>query len=189
MFKIVNTLNSDVCQEMLDIAKRAELHEDVSSYARGRQRTWLNMHWDLKDRKFTKENCLRDARMWEVLKKIWPEAEIGLLTYSGEENPVGIKLHRDDSYADYESWGVQLSGRCEFLYMGGYRNFCWDQEVDDEAEQSFELGPGDIFQFNCKNRHSAVPGPGRYAINLWKISKKFRTEYDSVSKPKGQPLF
>ena len=131
----------------------------------------------------------RNERLWALIKSIWPEAEIGLLTYSGSENPIGINLHRDDSYADYESWGIQLSGTCEFVYMGGYRNFCWDPEKDIEEKQVYTLTPGDVFSFNCKNRHSAIPSVDRYAINLWKVSKKFRKEYTDINEVKTNILF
>jgi len=188
MFTIIKTLDPSITEELLSIAKQAPLKADVSTYAKGRQRTFLNMNWDFRDRKFDKD-CFQNERMWEILKGIWPEAEIGLLTYSGEENPKGINLHRDDSYADYESWGVQLSGTCEFHYMGGYKNFKWEQERDPEIDQSYTLNPGDVFRFNCKNRHSAIPSINRYAINLWKIAEKFKRDYDNSINTKITPLF
>lgn len=183
MFSIVKTLDQDTVSELLSIAKTASMRPDVSSYARGRMRTWLNIHWDLKERKFSRSSdCFANDRLWAIMKDIWPQADIGLLTYSGIENPKGIALHRDDSYADYESYGIHLSGTCEFIYMGGYRNFFWENQQDPEVRQSHQLKPGDVFRFNCKNRHSAVPGPERYAINLWKIAPKFRKDYDSINK-------
>lgn len=190
MFGITRTLDRATVDKILNIVTKAELHEDVSSYARGRQRTWLNAHWDLKNKTFDREQCFINAELWSILKDVWPDADIGLLTYSGDANPIGIKLHRDDSYADYESYGIQLSGTCEFLYMGGYRDFKWEMNPEPESQRSFQLKPGDVFRFNCKNRHSAIPSQGRYAINLWKVSKKFKAEYDRVMKePNVKPLF
>ncbi len=183
MFSIIKTLDTTIIQEILSIAKQTSMKEDVSSYAKGRNRIWLNAHWDLKNKKFDTEDCLKNERLWEILKSIWPEAEIGLLTYSGKENPKGINLHRDDSYADYESWGIQLSGTCQFDYAGGYKNFKWEQDRDEEYIKSYILNPGDVYRFNCKNRHSAIPSEDRYAINLWKISSKFKTEYNNAINP------
>lgn len=188
MFNIIKTLDSEIVSELLSIAKKAELKPDVSSYAKGRQRTFINMNWDFRDRKFNRD-CFVNDRMWNILKDIWPESEIGLLTYSGEENPKGIDLHRDDSYADYESWGVQLSGTCEFHYMGGYKNFKWEQDREEEKDQIFIIKPGDVFRFNCKNKHSAIPSVDRYAINLWKISDKFRRDFDNALTTKITTLF
>ena len=189
MFTIINTLDKSILEEIMSIVKLAPLKEDVSSYAKGRQRTWLNMHWNLKDKTFDKQNCFRNTRLWEILLNIWPEAQIGLLTYSGKEKPIGINLHRDDSYADYESVGVQITGECSFEYLGGYRHFRWHADKDNEEKKVFNLKPGDVFRFNCKNRHSAMPSVDRYAINLWKISPKFRKEFDEASQPIIKPLF
>lgn len=190
MFTILNKLDEATLKEMVTIAQSAPMREDVSSYARGRMRTWLNVNWDLKERKFTKEkDYFKNARLWEMILGIWPQAEIGLLTYSGLEDPKGISLHRDDSYADYESYGIQLTGTCDFHYMGGYRQFKWHVDKDPEERKTYKLSPGDVFRFNCKNRHSAIPSAGRYAINLWKISDKFRKDYDEAVKPSIKPLF
>lgn len=188
MFTIIKTLDPAITAELLEIAKQAPLKADVSSYAKGRQRTFVHMNWDFRDRKFDKD-CFKNDRMWEILTGIWPEAEIGLLTYSGNENPKGIDLHRDDSLHNYESWGVQLSGTCEFHYMGGYKNFYWEQDREEEKDQTFILNPGDVFRFNCKNKHSAIPSIERYAINLWKISDKFKKDYDNTLNTKITTLF
>jgi hypothetical protein len=189
MFSIINKIDQSTIDEIVSIGKLAHLKEDVSSYAKGRCRTWLNMHWDLKNRIFDKNECLRNPRLWEIMLSIWPEAQIGLLTYSGKTDPKGISLHRDDSYADYESVGIQLTGTCLFEYMGGYRHFHWHADKDTEEKKTFNLKPGDVFRFNCKNRHSAIPSVDRYAINLWKVSPKFKKEYDEASQPTIKPLF
>jgi len=148
------------------------------------------LNWDLKTKTFSTSNCIRNKNLWNILTSIWPQAEIGLLTYSGGENPKGISLHRDDSYADYESYGIQLTGTCEFIYMGGYRDFKWDADKEPEIKQSYNLEPGQIYRFNCKNKHAAIPSIERYAINLWKISDKFRKEYnETINKLNIQPLF
>lgn len=188
MLGIVKTISQEEIDEMLSIVKTAQLTSDVSSYARGRQRIWLNMNWDLKKRKFDRDNdCFRDDRLWSMILNVWPEAEIGLLTYSGDKDPKGIFLHRDDSYADNESWGIQLTGTCKFVYMDKVDKS--DPNNSEEIRQELDLNPGDVFRFDCKCRHSAVPSTGRYAINLWKISKKFRRDYEDANRPKAKPLF
>jgi hypothetical protein len=150
MFSIAKRLDDNTVNNILSLVENARLEEDVSSYAKGRQKTWINLNWDLRDKKFSTSNCM---------------------------------------YADYESVGIQLTGTCRFDYMGGYTEFRHGQR-EAEHMQSYELLPGDVYRFNCKNRHAAAPSAGRYAINLWKISGRFRKEYEeAIRTPNITTLF
>lgn len=151
------------------------LTEDVSSYAKGRKRVWLNHEWDLLHRNF--KPALRDEDLWNDLKLTIPEAELGLASYGS----VGIKLHRDDSYADWKAYGINL-GKCTWLYERSYPGYCWTKERLKAQVEEYKLEGGEIFSFNCKNRHAAVDcSPDRWSINLWHINKNFRQEFEKYA--------
>jgi len=173
-----------VPEEMIDTCRKMYPHmnEDVSSYAKGRKRVWLGREWSLNERKFFSAPDSETANKilsWsqDVIKEFsdW-QPEIGLLTWSGKSG-IGINPHRDDSYADYESWGINLIGECEFEYRLGYKGFTWTKEKETGIK-SVNLIPGSVWQFNCKNLHSAKPSPKRLGLNLWRISSKFRMMYE-----------
>ncbi|MBE9128026.1 MULTISPECIES: hypothetical protein [unclassified Coleofasciculus] len=78
------------------------LESDVSSYARGRKRYWLEWEWDLKHKVF--RNGVKDERLWTFCQRIFPGCQIGLVA----KGDVGIDWHRDDSYADWEAITINL---------------------------------------------------------------------------------
>lgn len=158
------------------------LKPDPSNYAPGRLRGWFPMEWNLQTKQFM-ESSIQSHLLWSWCQRIWPEAEIGLITYSGATNtePKGIKLHRDDSYGDFKAVGINVTGECRFTYLQSYRSYEWDPQRDPEVERVINLKPGDVYTFNCKNRHSAEPSPNRFAINLWHISKKTRHKFEEYT--------
>lgn len=167
---------------------------DVSNYAKGRMRVWLFAEWDLKNKKFIHApqshiglDILDKANQVLRLYTDW-QAEIGLLTFSTDKE-VGITYHRDDSYADYESWGINLSGDCKFYYKHGYPEFRYSKERDEEKEEVIELVSGDIYQFNCKNLHQAMPSKNRWALNLWRVSDRALPLWEAFLDCKEQPRF
>jgi len=72
-----------------------------------------------------------------------------LAHYSGDK-AIGIKPHRDASYANREAYGINL-GICNFTV----------------GDRSYQLIGGEVYSFNCKILHSADPSPHRYGMNLW----------------------
>lgn len=153
------------------------LQTDVSNYARGRQRYWLQCQWDLQKRTFSPG--VQAPTLWalclELCQPLGFVPEIGLVA-KGE---TGIRLHRDDSYADFKAVSIQL-GSAQWTYDQQYPEYCWVPAA--------QLNPGNpityqvencLVVFNCKNLHSAAPlSTDRYSINLWQISKRLRPEFE-----------
>lgn len=166
-------------------ANKHLLQPDQSNYAKGRLRAWIFYEWHLQRKEFLPPQ-IKSPKLEQWCKEIWPEAEIGLITFSGEEwsEPKGITLHRDDSYADFKAVGINVTGTCKFVYLESYPTYEWCKESDRKAETPHVgfLKPGHVIEFNCKNRHSADPGPNRWNINLWHISRKLRERFDELIK-------
>ena len=150
---------------------RERLQPDLSSYATNRQRYWLQHEWGLKERTFSP--AIRDERIWQYCKYWMPEADLGLVVYG----PIGIKPHRDDSYADWRCVGINLGGLEAWYYDCQYPEFKWTRDQNPSNPEHHEIPPGAVFEFNCKNPHAAInPAPDRWAIFLWKVGSKFRSQ-------------
>lgn len=148
------------------------LAPDVSRYAQGRQRYWLNYEWDLASKTFS--HAVKDKRLWTFCKEVFPGADLGLVVYGG----VGIDLHRDDSYADWLGVGVNLGKVEAWLYDCQYPEYRWTSNQNPPNPKRYKLGVGDVFQFNTKNPHSAVnPAHDRWALFLWRVSRKLRPQF------------
>ena len=145
---------------------------DVSSYARGRQRFWLQHEWNLKLRCF--QPALVDQELWSMCLKWMPNAKLGLAVHG----PVGISLHRDDSYADWRTVGINLGEIEGWQYDGQYPEFHWTKERNPSNVRICRVPVGGVFAFNCKNPHAALkPAENRWAIFLWDIAPKFRNQF------------
>jgi len=153
------------------------LEQDISNYAKGRQRYWLNYKWDLANRHFS--HGVKDTRLWNFCKEIFPKADLGLVVYGG----VGIDLHRDDSYADWRGVGINLGEIEAWVYDCQYPNFHWTPTTNESNPKRYKMNPGDVFQFNTKNPHSALnPAEDRWAIFLWHVNRKFRNKFEAFVK-------
>lgn len=86
----------------LEATKQARCQLDHSSYAQGRSKYWLQWGWNLKEKRFTPG--VQDNRLWNFCKEFFPEADLGLVC----TGPVGIRPHRDDSYADWRAVGLLI---------------------------------------------------------------------------------
>jgi hypothetical protein len=161
-------------------ANKHLLQPDQSNYAKGRMRGWLFYEWHLQRKEFLAPQ-IKSSKLEGWCKEVWPQTEIGLITYSGESG-TGIALHRDDSYSDFKAVGINITGECKFTYMLSYLGFEWSKERAPEKEEVHILTPGTVVEFNCKNRHSAEPGPNRWNINLWHISRKLREQFEQQTK-------
>jgi hypothetical protein len=125
MIQITKTLpNTDAIQRWLEAEIRKYLQKDVSNYAKGRLRTWLNIEPSLTSPTTTKQgtgvsdkivNRLKDLICWDF--------DYALVTYSGDNKAIGIAPHRDASYADYEARALHISGECRFDYWMGRKEF------------------------------------------------------------------
>jgi hypothetical protein len=138
------------------------LRLDVSNYARGRRRVWLNIEPSLTPKVTVApalpappELCaeLADAAEWRF--------DWALVTHSGDD-AAGIRPHRDAAFAAPIAVGLNLVGRCRFDY--------WENALDAPRQPttSLMLEPGDVVKFDCKKLHAATPEPGRWNVNLWR---------------------
>lgn len=176
MIEIAKTLaNPEKIQVWLESVVRPKLTADVSNYAKGRQRVWLNIEPTLTTPTRLIQSKLQVSdklitRLQELIE--WP-FDFCLVTYSGDETAVGITAHRDAGYADYEAFGLHVSGEAIFDYWCGRETFGYGPTVTeftatDEPTHSLVLQPGQVVRFNCKNLHACSPGTRRWNLNFWK---------------------
>jgi hypothetical protein len=129
---------------------KTNLSSDISQYAKNRQRAWIN---GLGEPHLSYPKISESIQHPEINRFIRQDLGINydfcLAHYSGEK-AIGIKPHRDASYANREAFGINL-GNCKFTV----------------ADKTYELTGGEIYTFNCKVVHSADPSPHRWGINLW----------------------
>lgn len=145
---------------------------DKSNYALNREKFWLEWEWDLLERKFIPG--IKDKKLWDLCKIWYPEADLGLVVHGD----VGIELHRDDSYAAFKAVGVNLGKIDYWLYDNQYPNYSWTEKTNTPNPKKYNIPPGLVFQFNCKNPHSAIsPAKNRWAIFLWKVSNKTKKQF------------
>jgi hypothetical protein len=165
--KLTKTWTSaNLLEKYLEDTCKSSLLPDVSNYAKGRLRLWLNKEpmlfspFDIKPGFQVKDKII--LRLQEIIE--W-DFDYALVTYSGDTNPIGIGPHRDAGYAAYEAMSINVSGECEFKF--------WpirDSKGQDEPIITI-LKPGDVTSFNCKHLHSANPTVKRWNINFWKKKK------------------
>lgn len=150
------------------------LENDKSNYALLRQVAWVGAKWDLKDKDF--KPGVQDDRLMELVKQVYPDADIVLVTYS--ENPgAGINYHRDDSYAATETRSINI-GNSDWGYRAAKERMAWTREENQDAPyQEFKLESGTVTRFNCKNEHAALnTEAGRWSINIWSIKNDLGRE-------------
>lgn len=158
----------------LETHVRGHLKPDVSKYAQGRLRAWLGVEPTLTSPTRLLQGMPVERRYLERLAEIigW-QFDYCLATYSGDVEAKGITAHRDASYADYEGWGLNVSGEAEFKYWEGRQSFGYspcvrEYTAQDPPTQILTLKPGDVTRFNVKNLHAATPGAKRWALNFWR---------------------
>ncbi|MHC5754919.1 MAG: hypothetical protein ACYTXF_30625 [Nostoc sp.] len=150
------------------------LENDKSNYALLRQVAWVGAKWDLKDKDF--KPGVQDDKLMELVKQVYPDADIVLVTYS--ENPgAGINYHRDDSYAATEARSINI-GNSDWGYRAAKERMAWTREENQDAPyQEFKLESGTVTRFNCKNEHAALnTEAGRWSINIWSIKNDWGRE-------------
>lgn len=157
--KLLEHLNSNIADKMT---------KDVSTYARGRARLWLNQEPTL-SYEWTVSPALKDDRLWNWINAITPDdfvPDAALIS----RGPVGINPHRDARYADYEAYGVNLGEPITWQYRQGYQGFCYGPQQDSPL-LDYAIPAGVIFKFNSKNEHG-VGSPitkDRWSINIWRF--------------------
>lgn len=142
------------------------LQQDVSNYAKGRRRAWLNYEPTLV-RDYTINPAHKDERIWNYFQNLLPgHIDCGLIS----RGPVGISMHRDASYAAYKAYGVNLGETVTFGYRECYNDYRWTRNSNNDAPVTeIILQPGDVYEFCCKNPHGIQSEitENRWAINFW----------------------
>ena len=148
---------------LLETRVRPSLTPDVSNYARGRVRCWLNLEAPLSNRQDWRPG-LQVPDLWRHLKTIWQRAGMGgeapdtALAIYGE---IGIRPHRDATYAANLALTVNL-GRVRWGWTP-------DRGSNDDRDMVWQtLTGGEVLKFDCKHRHAAHPAPDRWAIVCWR---------------------
>lgn len=172
--------NVDSLVEYLNNNYADNLGTDVSNYAKGRRRSWLQYEGPLSDER-SFEPGIQDERIWNYVTKLcskfdW-EPELGLISRGGK-----ITRHRDAAYADFRSIGINL-GKVTWCYERIYPMYAWvpsEQTLNPTEISKIEMTGGEVFEFNCKNPHwTENVDPDRWGINLWRVSRKKRSEFET----------
>lgn len=140
---------------------KTDLTSDISQYAKNRQRAWLNGLGEphLNYPKIS-PSILHPAIDRFIRENLGINYDFCLAHYSGDK-AIGIKPHRDASYANREAFGINLGG-CNFTVR----------------DKTYELSGGEIYTFNCKILHSADPSPHRWGLNLWTVKPIWLSRID-----------
>ena len=182
MLNIITTVPQDTINQIcnhLNSNYEHSLGQDVSNYAPGRRRSWLMYEAPLSD-SLTFQPAIQDERLWSWISRVcatfnWTP-ELGLISKGGQ-----IAAHRDAAYADFRSIGINL-GPVTWCYERSYPFYNWvnnDEQINPPELTKINMVGGEVFEFNCKNRHwTENVDPNRWGINLWRVSKKKRAEFD-----------
>ena len=162
--RILNKTESNDLIELLERSVRSQLTCDVSTYARGRKRTWLKMEPQLTSNakeiiniKPVPEHHELESLIWDIFRSVNFEPSMALCI----NGDVGILPHRDGSYAAALAAGINL-GAVDWVYGKG-----WGSEIE-----RIYLPVGAVYIFDCKRVHGATPiDPNRWAVNGWSLAK------------------
>lgn len=178
MIEVCQTLaNVDRLADWLYKVVRPHLRKDVSGYARKRLRVWLRTEPTLTyPTRLLPGLSVEDGILDRLKEMIEWDFDFCLVTYSGDMNPVGITPHRDACFADYEAYGLHVTGECRFDYWCDKESFGKSSgaglvKSSDLPTHSLLLEPGQVIRFNCKNLHAATPSVGRWNLNFWKAKE------------------
>ncbi|MEO0540499.1 MAG: hypothetical protein AAFZ80_06505 [Cyanobacteria bacterium P01_A01_bin.105] len=182
MLKVITVLphqQQQTLRQYLD-QHRDCLSADVSRYAVGRQRFWLEHQAVLGSYGKQYQAGEKLPPLWTLCQRMYAQAlrqaelplqavHLGLIAYG----KVGIKKHRDDTYAAVPAVSINLSTEPTLWgYTPAYDGY--DARQPKAAEEVvYELPPGAVTIFNSKNLHRVVQAdPERWSINLWSISTR-----------------
>jgi len=182
MIEILGTIPKEKVQEVISYLNQnmeSNLGIDVSNYAKGRRRTWLQYEAPLSPSQRWKQGD-KDQYLWDfVLTTMAPYGavpELGLVSKGGQ-----IEFHRDAAYAEFKAFAINL-GRVTWEYEQSYPQYNWVSDkllIRPPKLMTFEMTGGEVFQFNSKNRHRAINAdPERWAFNMWNIKPQAREDRD-----------
>lgn len=175
--KVISVQQQIQIREALDFLQ-PYLTKDVSRYAFDRDRLWLEHEADLRKEAEGKifYSAIKQERLWNWCTKIYEMAankcqvkttqcDLGLVAYGKN----GITWHRDQTYANYFAVSINISTEPTLWGYQACRNSFGAGANNESAEkQVYEIPPGGIVAFNCKNPHAVIRcDDTRYSINLW----------------------
>ena len=152
----------------LDRHVAPHLAPDVSNYAKGRQRAWLEIEAPLGPTQPWRPG-LASERLWPWLTRVWQRLhpatrpQVGLAI----RGDVGIAWHRDAAYAMNAALIVNL----------GFATFEIDAARDSANGRPqnplwLDLSPGDVIAFDCKHQHRVINAdPARWSVVLWRMKR------------------
>lgn len=167
-------------RDHLDSHVSPHLAPDVSSYARGRRRAWLQIEAPLGPTQPWRPG-LASHRLWPWLVAIWQRIDPRTCPAVGIaiQGDTGIAWHRDASYAQVRAVLVNLEP-CAF-------------EIDRDRDSpngrpgdplSLDLQGGEVLAFDCKHQHRVVdPDPSRWSIVLWRLKRHPNTPLPATRIP------
>jgi hypothetical protein len=130
MLNIITTISPERVAKAVQYLEEniaSDLGADVSNYAPGRRRSWFPYEAPLAE-SLDFQLGLQDEKIWIFVRNIcstfnW-EPELGLVSKGGS-----ISSHRDASYADFRSIGINL-GKVTWCYERIYPGFGWARPED-----------------------------------------------------------
>lgn len=163
----IQPANHDSVVEHLSEVWDGRLSPDVSSYAQGRKRAWLNLQPSF-GRNWSTQPAFTDERLSSWLNSIMPVPwDLALISRGA-----GIRLHRDATYAQPRAFTLNLGAVAVYQYEPTWLDYRL-RERDEHAElEAHAIGAGELIEFNCKNRHAAIldaDADKRWSINLWQL--------------------
>ena len=144
-----------------------KLEPDVSRYASGRMRAWLNVQPSF-GRDWTVTPAHEDDRLSRFLDHIIPMPWDLALVSRGS----GIRLHRDATYAQPRAFTLNLGAACVYEYENVWRDYSLHSRRNGAPREAHVVNAGELVEFNCKNRHAAIldaDADKRWAINIWQL--------------------
>jgi hypothetical protein len=137
---------------------------DVSTYAPGRKRLWLEDDAPLSlSRPWAKGH--QDERLWNwivtVLEPYKFKPMFGLVSKGGV-----IHKHRDASTLNYRAFAINLG------------KVTWCYAPNEESPLRYNMVGGEVFSFNSKIPHwTEEVDENRWAFNFWTVSNKDANRY------------
>ena len=187
MFEKYAQLEKSTCDHVINHLDSLSdnLNPDISNYARGRQRFWVQTEYPLSLKYQQFRTGVRDKRLWDWVNEVWHKSGLGgepesaLAIYGG----VPIEFHPDAPCAAPNAVQINLGGTV-FIHdsaPAGQQNRN-GRIYTPTSPVEHTLDRGEITRFNCKHVHATVdPQPDRWSMIVWQISQHGRSAYQEFA--------
>ena len=164
---ILPSSEANAMRQHLDCVAAPKLAPDVSNYAPGRSRVWIQHEAPLSQNREYGPG-LKDPKLWTWLEKCWTRAR-----YSGKPDlglalfgDIGIRPHRDATFAHCAALTVNL----------GTVDWGWQCDRNGQPAKHLldwtTLDGGELLAFDCKHVHASRKlAATRWAIVLWQAKR------------------